>query len=115
MRRLAGSGGELGLRVGAGPFPLQFSPHPLLFLPCPPAQAHAGDAAENEAANAGPVTLLQPHVVMDILPTSRLALPTPGPRLAWTRPRIHLNLQQAWTQPQPQSGPDLDFSLLFPT
>lgn len=57
----------------------------------PPAKAHAGDAAENEAANAGPVTPPQPHFSVDILPVSRLALPTPGPRLAWTGHRIRLD------------------------
>lgn len=62
---------------------------PIEFLP-PPAEAHAGDAAEDEAANAGPVTP-QPHIAMDILPVSRLALPTPGPLLVCTLPWIHLD------------------------
>lgn len=62
---------------------ISFLTHLPLFLPHPPAEAHAGDAAEDEAANAGPVTLSQLHIAMDILPVSGLALPTPGPRLAW--------------------------------
>lgn len=53
-------------------------------LTSPPAKAHAGDAAEDEAANARPVTPTQPHIAMDRLPVSRLALPIPGPQLAWT-------------------------------
>lgn len=85
---------------------------PTLHCSCsqPPAEAHAGDAAEDEAANAGPVTPPQPHTAVDILPVSRLALPTPAPRPAWTRPWIHLDLQQAWTQPQSQSGLNPDLS-----
>lgn len=54
-----------------------FLPHPPLLVPPTPAEAHAGDAAEDEAANAGPVTPPQPHTAMDRLPVFRLDLLNP--------------------------------------
>lgn len=73
-------GGAWGRRRGTGPScgvsHLSLVPTP---PPHPPAKAHAGDVAEDEAADAGPVTPPQLHVAMDTLPVCRLALPTPGP------------------------------------
>jgi hypothetical protein len=85
-----GSGG-VG-RGRASSFLTPTSPHPL-------AKAHAGDAAEDEAANARPVTLCPSPM------SPRIDHPFPGwhllpldPRLAWTSPWIHLDLRWAWTQ-----------------
>lgn len=46
---------------GAGPAHRSLTPPPAAPAP-PPAKADARDAAENEAADAGPVTPPQPHV-----------------------------------------------------
>lgn len=65
-------------------------------LPSPSlAEAHAGDATEDEAADAGPVTSPLPHAVL---------APTPEPQTGLaSRPRIRWDLGLAWTQAQ--SGP----------
>lgn len=77
------TGEEQGLRWGGGggPAPPFMILTPLSAIPAsPPAKAHAGDAAEDEAANAGPVTPTQPHITMDIYTASSQA----GPSHPWT-------------------------------
>lgn len=80
MRQGVGSGGGWGLETEPGPSHLISRLTFRFFLPHSPVKAHAGDAAEDEAANAGPVTQPQLHIAMDILPVFQLALLTPEPQ-----------------------------------